>query len=266
MKKILLILTVSIVCNSCNMLEYHPYDPDPKYHNINKENIRKIEEKFKDKETIRFVWMGDSQRWYDETEDCVADINKRDDIDFVIHGGDISDFGMTREFEWVHDMMKKLKVPYVALVGNHDLLGNGLQVYESMYGKLDFSFIAGKTKFLCVNTNALEFDYSRSVPDLEYIKREKEKETQEQYDKTVVVMHANPFGDQFTANSAYPFQEAIKKMKSLQFCLHAHAHALMVNDFFEDGIIYYGCDAMKGRSYMLFTLTASSYKYEVIHF
>ena len=39
--------------------------------------------------------MGDSQRWYDETLDFVGEINKRDDIDFVIHGGDMSDFGVT---------------------------------------------------------------------------------------------------------------------------------------------------------------------------
>ena len=39
--------------------------------------------------------MGDSQRWYDETADFVSHLNKRDDIDFVIHGGDVSDFGVT---------------------------------------------------------------------------------------------------------------------------------------------------------------------------
>ena len=55
--------------------------------------------------------MGDSQRWYDETLDFVGEINKRDDIDFVIHGGDMSDFGVTDEFLWQRDIMNKLRVP-----------------------------------------------------------------------------------------------------------------------------------------------------------
>ena len=49
--------------------------------------------------------MGDSQRWYDETLDFVNHLNKRDDIDFVIHGGDYSDFGVTDEFLWQRDIM-----------------------------------------------------------------------------------------------------------------------------------------------------------------
>ena len=53
--------------------------------------------------------MGDSQRWYDATEDFVKEINKRDDIDFVIHGGDMSDFGVTKEFLWQRDIMNGLK-------------------------------------------------------------------------------------------------------------------------------------------------------------
>jgi hypothetical protein len=34
--------------------------------------------------------MGDSQRWYDETEQFVKHINRRNDIDFVITRGRVS--------------------------------------------------------------------------------------------------------------------------------------------------------------------------------
>ena len=61
--------------------------------------------------------MGDSQRWYDETEDFVNALNKRDDVDFVIHGGDISDFGLMKEFMWVRDIMGKLEGALRGLVG-----------------------------------------------------------------------------------------------------------------------------------------------------
>ena len=52
-------------------------------------------------------------------------INKRGDVDFVVHCGDISDFGVTREFELQRDILEKLTMPYVVLIGNHDCLGSG---------------------------------------------------------------------------------------------------------------------------------------------
>lgn len=256
--------TVGAGMSSCDMLESHPYDVDVAYRNINRDAIRQIEADCAGKETIRYVWMGDTQRWYDETEDFVRHVNARGDIDFVMHGGDISDFGMGREFDWVHKIMRKLDMPYLALIGNHDLLGNGLDVYEKMYGELDFSFVVGQMKFVCVNTNALEFDYSHSVPDFLFLRGEI-RDTRP-HEQTIVAMHANPFGEQFNNNVADIFQDYIKRLKNLRFCMHAHAHRLMVNDFFEDGVIYYGCSAMKDRCYMVFTVTPDDYSYEVVYY
>ena len=95
--------------------------------------FKKIEAKCLGKSTIRFIAMGDSQRWYDETVDFVNAVNKRDDIDFVVHGGDFSDFGLTDEFLWQRDIMNGLHVPYVALIGNHDCLGTGAETYKAVF-------------------------------------------------------------------------------------------------------------------------------------
>ena len=149
--------------------------------------------------------MGDSQRWYDETEDFVKSLNKRNDIDFVIHGGDMSDFGATKEFMWMRDIMNSLKVPYVAILGNHDCLGNGEDIYEEIFGEENFSFMAGKTKFVCLNTNALEYDYSHPVPDFTFINNELKNKSPNQ-EKTVIAMHVRPLGVQFNNNSAQLFE------------------------------------------------------------
>ena len=155
--KIIFCIEISFL-SGCELIEYHPYDTriygDK---GINYTQIEKIENSCSSKESIHFILMGDSQRCYDETEDFVHHVNARNDIDFVIHGGDVSDFGLTREFIWARDIMNKLKVPYVTLIGNHDVLGNGKAVFEEIFGTDNFSFIAGKTKFVCLNTNALEF-------------------------------------------------------------------------------------------------------------
>lgn len=92
--KPLLLSFLCLLMGSCDMIDYHPYDVRINGEtDVNAHNIAEIEQKCKDKTTIKFVTMGDSQRWYDETLDFVGEINKRDDIDFVIHGGDMSDFG-----------------------------------------------------------------------------------------------------------------------------------------------------------------------------
>ena len=68
------------------MIDYHPYDVHISGEtNVNAHNMEKIEANCKGKTKICFAVMGDSQRWYDATEDFVKEINKRDDIDFVIH-------------------------------------------------------------------------------------------------------------------------------------------------------------------------------------
>ncbi|WP_308746109.1 metallophosphoesterase, partial [uncultured Bacteroides sp.] len=138
-----------LLLTGCGMIDYHPYDVRISGEtNVNAHNIEKIEANCKGKTTLRFVTMGDSQRWYDETEDFVKEINKRDDIDFVIHGGDMSDFGVTKEFLWQRDIMNRLKVPYVVLIGNHDCLGTGEETYKNVFGPRFFVKFGGTSSIV----------------------------------------------------------------------------------------------------------------------
>jgi len=248
------------------MIEYHPYDGRVSGETgINEKNIKRIEEVCKGKETIRFAVIGDTQRWYDETELFVKALNARNDIDFVIHGGDVSDFGLTKEFTWMRDILNKLNVPYVVLLGNHDCLANGVDVFHTVFGEVNFSFLAGNTKFICLNTNALEFDYSHPVPDFQFIEEEY-KDTREEYQKTIFAMHVRPFSEQFNNNVANVFQRYIKEFPQLQFCLNAHDHQITADDLFDDGVIYYGSANIQKRKYLLFTLKPDGYDYEVVGF
>ena len=153
MRKLLqLILTLSLFCHlqACDMFEAHPYDALVKGEkNLNEKFIRQITQNLEGKTTFRFAFISDTQRWYDETEDVVADINKRGDVDFVIHGGDISDFGATHEFELQRDIMLGFNMPWVALLGNHDCLGTGENTYETIWGNPNFYFKAGNVLFIC---------------------------------------------------------------------------------------------------------------------
>ncbi len=159
-----------LLFSGCDLFEYHPYDGRIKgEQNINYKNILRIEEACRDKDTIRFLFMGDTQRCYDETVDFVTAANRRTDIDFIIHGGDVADFGLTKEFLWTRDILEKLYAPYVVLLGNHDCLANGEEIFRQIFGDENFAFQAGDVKFVCLNTNALEYDYSRPIPDFHFM-------------------------------------------------------------------------------------------------
>lgn len=263
--KLYYLISLLLCMPACELIDYHPYDgrlSSGTETDINRKNIERIEATTRGKTTLRFILMGDSQRCLDETEDFVTAVNKREDVDFVIHGGDMADFGLKKEYEWTHEIMSKLSVPYIALIGNHDIIGNGEQVYMKMYGNENFSFIAGNTKFLCLNTNAIEFDYSHPVPDFSYIREELQDTLS--HTQTIVAMHAPPGSDQFNNNVAEAFEGYIRKFPHLLFCLHAHNHHVSVTDIFNDGILYYGCSNMKKRSYLYFTVTPDTYTYEVV--
>ena len=235
-------------------VEYHPYDTHVVGETgINTKNITRIESSNMRKREIRFAVIGDTQRWYDETKDAVAAINRQNNIDFVIHMGDMADFGMHKEFERQRDILNRLEIPYVVLLGNHDCLATGEQVFTDIFGEVDFAFTAGCVCFVCLNTNALEFGHNASVPNFRFLEQQLAAFPQEA-EKTVVAMHSKPFTEQFDNNVAGIFQRTIREFPALQFCINGHGHNFAIEDIFNDGVIYYECDNIRKRTYLLFTV------------
>ncbi len=260
----MLVLLCAFVAAGCDAIDYHPYDTRMDGEtDINAKNIQRIEAECRGREELCFAVISDTQRWYDETKAAVRSINAREEIDFVLHLGDLTDFGITKEFEWMRRELEKLRVPYVCLIGNHDCLGTGPDVFRKMYGALNFSFDAGNTHFVGLNTNAIEFDYSDAVPDFSFIKTDRNNVPAEA-ERTVVMMHSRPFSDQFNNNIAEFFQAEMRKYPGLAFCLCGHEHHSGEFDLFGDGIIYYRCGAAKHREYLLFTLTKEGTTYEKV--
>lgn len=246
-----LLLVPFILCG-CDLIDYHPYDVHTTMKgNINNKNIERIEAATAGRKTIRFAMISDTQRWYDEVSDAVKSINARGDIDFVIHGGDISDFGLTKEFERQLKILNRLTMPYVVLLGNHDCLGTGADVYHHLIGNPNFGFTAGDTYFLCLNTNAFEYDYSMAIPDFSFIRSAREG-LGENIKHTVFAMHAYPFCDQFNNNVAELFEYELQRFPGPSFALCGHGHRTQIFDPFENGFLYYECGAGESREYLVF--------------
>lgn len=253
---------------SCDsVFDVHPYDVHVDGDkNVNAANIAKIEQAVKSKDTIRFAVISDSHQWLKDLESAVQNINDRgDSIDFVIHCGDVSDFGATQEFQWTRDRMQKLKKPFVVLLGNHDCLGTGDKTYRVVFGNPDFSFIAGRVKFLCLNTNAIEYDYSRPVPNFDFMEEERTADSLS-FDRTMVFMHAAPYSEQFNNNVAKVFNFYIHQMPGLMCCVYGHGHHTKASEIYEDGTMFYETSSVYFKEYYIFTVTPEGYSYEIVKF
>ena len=256
--------TLSLLLWGCNLIEYQPYDTDisgPLH--LTQQMIDRIESACAGKDTIRFAEISDTQRRYDETQELVNAINARGNIDFVIHCGDQTDFGLTKEFEWQRKIMTGFKMPWVCIIGNHDCLGTGEDVYSTVYGADNFSFNAGFIHFICLNTNAFEYDYSANIPDFTFIKKDLDS-IPKNITHTIVAMHARPYSEQFNNNIADYFNSQIHLFPGLTFCICGHDHHTTVYYPFNDSIPYYECASANYKTYLLFTVTKDSYTYEAV--
>lgn len=268
MHKYITTICCLLCLTSCEMFETHPYDVDISGETkLNEKNIQLIEAQTKGKKSIKFAMISDTQRRYDETLDAVKAINARGDIDFVINGGDISDFGATDEFIMMRDIYMQFDMPNVSVIGNHDHLGTGLDTYRAVFGDTNFAFTAGNVRFICLNTNALEYDYSEPVPDFTFIENELNN-LDPAVEKTIFAMHVAPQNLIFNNNVANAFEYYLTQFPNLQFCLYGHDHTLRVDDIFGDGVLYYQCPDIKKRIYLVFTLHEDSndYDYEAVEY
>ncbi|MBR1917878.1 MAG: metallophosphoesterase [Bacteroidaceae bacterium] len=264
MKKITYALIMALL-TACDMVEYHPYDvkiDGPT--NLTRTNCALIEQLCAGKDTLRFAHLSDTQRFYDETEKIVNDINHRDTIDFVIHTGDMTDFGLPKEYVWQRRILNTLKIPYITAIGNHDCLGTGEAAYHKMFGDDNFSLNAAFLHIVSLNTNAYEYDYSKNIPDFAFMKADIAS-LPDSVTSTIIAMHVAPGMFLFNDNVADYFNQQCLNYRDLRFCICGHDHRFEIfHPFGDDGTTYYQCDDAKSCSYIIYTVTRNSYTYEIV--
>lgn len=212
-------------------------------------------------DTIRLVLMGDTQRFYDHIQDFTASASQQKDIDFMLHCGDISDFGMTQEFIWVHDMLQDLPFPYLTVIGNHDLLANGGKVYEEMYGPRNYFFDFNGTRFVMVDTNSREYEFDGTVPDLAWMSSA--LDLPKAVSQAVVVGHVPAFDADFDKALEEGFVEVLRK-NDVQLSLFGHQHNSQILHPYGDDIKIVVTNSMKGRSYYIVQIWKEGYSVEEI--
>lgn len=279
----LLLTVITVVLSGCDNFESSPYAAKI---TGNRNTLASSLATLSQREPglpLRFAFITDTHDAIDEINTAIDIIRSRGNIDFIIHGGDMTDLGLPKEFMWCRDAMEKSELPFVTVIGNHDCLGNGEDSYEWIFGPKNYSFDVAGVHFVCLNTIALEYDYSEPVPDLNFILKDAEsvaktnKEHPGSITHTVIVMHSRPFDEQFNNNVAAPFLYYLQQYPGMKtedgddsytkaFCLCGHNHNFQVTDLYDAGLLFYQGDNIAKRSFMIFTIDEDGYEMEKVEF
>jgi len=263
-----LLVVLLLLLSSCEELfEYHPNQIrlDAHEKDLTALHLARISTQSAG-DTLRLLVMGDTQRFYDDAVDFVAKANAFRDIDFVVHQGDISDFGMAQEHKWVQDILKQLKWPCLTVIGNHDLLANGRNVYREMYGALNYAFVYGHTKFVFLDTNGREYGFNGKVPDLGWLQEQVTPAPGASWQQAVVISHMPPFSSDFDSRLALPFHQALQQSGRVRLSLHGHDHNWNTVQAPDSPVTYHVTTTVKNRGFSFLQIWEDGFAIERIQF
>jgi 3',5'-cyclic AMP phosphodiesterase CpdA len=258
------LLVLACIPVACEMLHYSPHQDDlpSSASRVNQKNIARILATPPGDE-LRIAFVTDTQNHYDESLHFVQDVNARDDIDFVVNGGDITHYGVSQEYEWMHEIFSTLEVPYLAVIGNHDLLANGSDLYEAVYGERNFAFVYAGTKFVFLDTNSRDYGFPGDVPDLDWLRDELAPSST--VDRTIVIGHVPPDHIDFDSDLEQRFAGILEKNLYVPLALYGHNHKYAVQRPYGQ-VAHLVTDSVEARQYTLVSLSKDSVSYETVDF
>lgn len=261
----LLLFLFCISIFSCKNIEYNPNQVFNKnsYKDINANNLKKLGTGNHD-DTVRFIVTGDTQRWYDETVKFYRKVNSISGIDFVIVAGDVTEFGTLKEMQWLAEKLANLNVPYVSVIGNHDLTSRGRDIFVRMYGELNYSFVYGGVKFICHDTNSREYQFSGNVPNIPWLKNELQPE--EGVSSYVAVSHVPPTSNDFDKNLVEDYSAAFDETSGFLTSFHGHTHNFEEFRVGNSFIPYVNISAMGKHEFLMVEIVNNKLSYEQVPF
>lgn len=252
--KLLISILLSCCFSNCTKFEYNANqinrleDDETVTTQYNIDRLLKLPHK----DTLHIVFFGDTQRYYDDFEDLVDALDNLPKLDAVIVTGDIVDFGLEREYSLINEQFKKIKVPFVTVVGNHDLVANASKLYQKIYGPLNYSFTWNDIRFIAHNTNGREYGFNGNVPDLNWMQQQVIDTNN--YVGCIFYSHVPPFNPDFDASLNDGYTQLISNAKNTLFSINGHRHGIGLDYYTTDSILYINTSSPKNRYYSYITI------------
>jgi Icc protein len=213
---------------------------------------------------FRFVVVSDTQRFYDELDEFVKKMNSYPDISFIVLIGDVTDFGLRSEYLWISERLQKLSAPFIVVIGNHDMLGNGRELYRQMFGPENFSFHYGEHKFIAINSNSREVGYNGSLPDTAWLGQELTITSPRQ--KVFVFAHVAPFSGDFDRSLEQAYVTILANNGNVAYSIHGHEDISYLGQPYGPPVNYLVVNSIKEKKFVLINVDSNDITVEEISF
>ncbi len=136
-----------------------PWDKNipQKYQNLTQKHLDRMVTLDPGSKNFQFAVIGDPQGTPQDFLNTIESINSHDEISFILILGDITDYGLKHEYMWAAEAIETSQKPVLTVIGNHDSIALGKEIYQTMFGPLDYIFYFGTVKFVMWNNNQYEF-------------------------------------------------------------------------------------------------------------
>ncbi|AUC84560.1 metallophosphoesterase [Polaribacter sp. ALD11] len=260
--KIIVLTAITITFTTCdNFFEYSVYEASVKsaQKNTTDKNLKLLENIKVDSQDFKFAFITDVHYYYDNLKTVIDDINKRDDILFVIFGGDIADQALLKEYEIFHDIMSTLKKPYLTVIGNHDYNSNGSIIYKEMFGDYNYSFEFNNNKFVLFDDIIWE---SNKDPDFDWLSLELSDNAK--FNQVFVFAHIPPSSTDFSDEMRETYK-SIMTDNNVSLSVNGHNHSFFYEDGKADGkVSYLTVPALKNPEYGIIDVQGETFNFEII--
>lgn len=239
------------------MFSYSPFDTNvtTNEHNISETSF--ISNDTTGNDTLRFAFFSDSHDNYDEMESLISSINHRNDLQFIISGGDITNFGLSWEFQKYYSLVKRIRIPVVTAIGNHDYVSNGGIIYRRLFGPPNVTFACKGYKFIVFDdvvwengNNPLDFNWLGDALD-------------DSGKQNILIAHLPPWDEQMDSTHRANFTTTLTPANTM-LCLYGHTHTFQLAT--HNGVKTLVAGDLKDREYYVVTLTKGQVSIERVFF
>lgn len=219
-----------------------------KHQNLTEKNLQwlKANDPGEDRQgPLQFAIIGDPQGTPADFQKTIEQINRRDDLEFILILGDMTDYGLKHEFEWAADVILQSQIPVLTVIGNHDAIAYGQKLYKSMFGPFDYTFTYGGFKFVMWNNNLYEF----SDPNFDWLRSEIDQ-------TSIVASHVPPVVDMHSQEQVALWTQ-MQSQANIVGSLHGHRGGTRSFFWNVDEVPYYVVARNRGSRWAKVTIDES---------
>lgn len=255
------LISLMFILSTCDRIfEYSPYEANvkKKHYNTTTKNLQLIEQIDQTADKFKFAFVTDTHFWFTNLKKVVDDINARDNLSFVIFGGDIADQGLLKDYELFYKIVEKLNVPYLTVIGNHDYLSNGGVIYQRMFGDYNYSFEFNECKFILFDNIVWE---SNKTPNFDWLL--KQLIASKAFSQRFVIAHIPPFSDQLNIDMEHTYQSLMAE-NDVSMSINGHIHSYTYKKEYDDAVYYLTGPSLKKPSYCIIEVENKSFDIDLI--